>query len=199
MGYLPAEICCQPVSPRRLKDESLICKRVAADLVVLVCLTLLPVPALAQAVSTPSPSPGPTALASPTPAPTLPPPNAGLPGSQPPAPAGEQPGDRLFQSPLAPPAGGLITTATPTLLATDTPTATFSPTPTDTPEPTATPTETPSATPTATIAPLQVSPLIAQGQTRLPDDGALLWIGAAALAILAGSAVLVVAERRQNH
>ena len=197
MGHLPAVNCCQPVSPRRLKDESLICKRVAADLVVLVCLTLLPVPALAQAVSTPSPSPGPTALTFPTLAPTLPPTNAGLSGSQPPAPAGEQPGERLFQSPLAPPAGGLITTATPTLLVTDTPTATFSPTPTDTLEPTAT--ATPSPTPTATIAPLQVSPLIAQGDTRLPDDGALLWIGAAALVILAGSAVLVVAERRQNH
>ena len=191
MGHLPAVSCCQPVGPRRLKDESLICKRVVADLLVLVCLTLLPLSALAQAVSTPRPSP--------TPAPTLPPPNAGLPGSQLPAPAGEQPGERMFQSPLAPPAGDLLTTATPTLLATDTPTATFSPTPTGTPEPSATPTETPSATPTATIAPLQVSPLIAQGETRLPDDGALLWIGAAALVILAGSAVLVVAERRQNH
>jgi uncharacterized membrane protein len=33
----------------------------------------------------------------------------------------------------------------------------------------------------------------------MPDDGALLWIGAAALIILAGSAVLLVAERRQNR
>jgi hypothetical protein len=56
----------------------------------------------------------------------------------------------------------------------------------------------PTATPTATIAPLQVSPLVAQSGTRLPDDGALLWIGAAALIILAGSAILLVAGRRQN-
>jgi uncharacterized membrane protein len=33
----------------------------------------------------------------------------------------------------------------------------------------------------------------------MPDDGALLWIGAAALIILTGSAVLLVAERRQNR
>jgi hypothetical protein len=185
MGSQPAENCCQPVSPRRLKDESLICKRVVAHLLVLVCLMLLPVPGLAQALSTPEPT---VAL-----------PEARLPGSQLPAPAGEQPGERLFQSPLATPAGSLTTPAASTLPPTDTPSATSSPTSTDTPMPTATSAETPSATPTATVAPLQVSPLVAQSETRLPDDGALLWVGAAALVILAGSAVLVVAERRQNR
>jgi len=40
---------------------------------------------------------------------------------------------------------------------------------------------------------------MAQSGTRLPDDGALFWIGAAALVILTGSAVLVVAERRQDR
>lgn len=154
----------------------MICKRVAVSLLPCLCLGLLlilppillimlPQPALAQAA-----------------------PAASLPGSQ-------QPGDRLFQSPLEPPAGPATPTATPTLLPTETPTATASPTATDTPVPTATPT----TTPTATIAPLQVSPLVAQSGTRLPDDGALLWIGAAALVILAGSATLVVAERRQNR
>jgi hypothetical protein len=88
-----------------------------------------------------------------------------------------------------------MSTVTPTLLPADTPTNTPSPTPTDTPVPT----ETPTATSTATIAPLQVSPLVAQSGTRMPDDGSLLWIGAAALIVLAGSAVLLVAERRQNR
>jgi hypothetical protein len=173
-----------------LKDKSLICKRVAASLLTCLCLSLmlilllilLPLPALAQAAA---------AAASPTQKTT----EAGLPGSQQPAPAGEQPGDRLFQSPLEPPVIGPATATATALLPTETPTATASPTPTDTPKPTATPT----ATATATIAPLQVSPLVAQSGTRLPDDGALLWIGAAALVILAGSAILVVAERRQNR
>lgn len=155
----------------------MICTRVAVCLsaflgvsLLLTLLVLSPLPLLAQAVPTSVPTSVP--------------------------PAGEQPGDRLFQSPLAPPAAETVTAeATPTLLPTATPTATFSPTPTETPVPTATP----SATPTATIAPLQVSPLVAQSGTGLPDDGALLWIGAAALVILAGSAVLVVAERRQNR
>jgi hypothetical protein len=44
-----------------------------------------------------------------------------------------------------------------------------------------------------------VSPLVAQGGTRLPDDGALLWIGAAALIVFVGSAVLLIAERRHNR
>jgi hypothetical protein len=193
MGRQPVENCCQPVSLRRLKDESLICKQVVAHLLVLVCLMLLPVPGLAQALPTLGPTPGPTSES------TVALSEAGPPGSQPPAPAGEQPGERLFQSPLATPAGSLATAVAPTPPPTDMPIATSSPTPTDTPVPTATATETPSATPSATVAPLQVSPLVAQSETRLPDDRALLWIGAAALVILAGSAVLVVAERRQNH
>jgi hypothetical protein len=88
-----------------------------------------------------------------------------------------------FQSPLEPPT--LTATATGTATPTPTPTATFTPLPTETPTP--------------TIAPLQVSPLIAQDTTALPDDGALLWIGAAGLLMLAGSAVLLVAERRQKR
>jgi hypothetical protein len=170
MGPLQVKPCCQPASPRRLKDESLICKWAVALLLVLYCLTLPPAPVLAQEL------------------PLLAPPEIDSPGDQPIL----QPGERLFQSPLAPPAAGTVTvTATPTLLPTETPTATPSATPTDTPVPT--------ATPTATIAPLQVSPLVAQSGTLLPDDGALLWIGAAALIILAGSAILLVAGRRQNH
>jgi hypothetical protein len=91
---------------------------------------------------------------------------------------------QAFQSPIEP----------PTLTATETPTVT--PVPTQTPTPTFTPL--PTETPTPTIAPLQVSPLVAQGTAALPDDGALLWIGAAALLLLVGSAVLLVAERRQK-
>jgi uncharacterized membrane protein len=45
---------------------------------------------------------------------------------------------------------------------------------------------------------LQVSPLVAQGSTRLPDDGSLLWIGTAALLVLLGGVVLLLAERRNN-
>jgi hypothetical protein len=41
-----------------------------------------------------------------------------------------------------------------------------------------------------------VSPLIPQSASRLPDDGSLLWIGGAALLVLAGSGLLVIAERR---
>lgn len=172
----------------------MICKRVAAYQLACLCLGLLlilplslllivlPQPALAQA------APAAASLTQTTA-------DASLPGSQQPAPAGEQPGDRLFQSPLELPAGPVTATVTPTLVPTETPTPTASPTSTDTPVPTATPT----TTPTATIAPLQVSPLVAQSGTRLPDDGALLWIGAAALVTLAGSAILVVAERRQNR
>jgi hypothetical protein len=44
-----------------------------------------------------------------------------------------------------------------------------------------------------------VSPLVAQSTTRLPDDGTLLWIGAAALVLLAGSAVLLFAERHRER
>jgi hypothetical protein len=92
---------------------------------------------------------------------------------------------QALQSPLEP----------PTLTATATGTAT--PTPTETPTPTFTPL--PTETPTPTMAPLQVSPLVAQDTTALPDDGGLLWIGAAALLILVGSAVLLVAEHRQKR
>jgi hypothetical protein len=38
--------------------------------------------------------------------------------------------------------------------------------------------------------------LVAQGTNHLPDDGSLLWIGAAGLLVLVGSAVLLAAERR---
>jgi hypothetical protein len=91
---------------------------------------------------------------------------------------------QAFQSPLEPP--------------TLTPTATPSATPTPTQTPTATFTPLPTETPTPTVAPFQVSPLVAQGTAALPDDGALLWIGAAALLLLVGSSVLLVAERRQK-
>lgn len=156
-----------------MKGKSLSCTRVAALLLVFCCLALPLAPASAQ--ETPTPTPG-----------------AGLPSNQ----QGDQPGERLFESPLVMPTPEVAaSTETPTLLPTEIPTATPSPTPTGTPVPTTTPT----ATSTATIAPLQVSPLVAQGGTRLPDDGARLWIGAAALIILAGSAVLLVAERRQNR
>ncbi len=91
----------------------------------------------------------------------------------------------IVQSPLATP----IPPATPTI--TPSPTETPTPTPTDTPEPT--------ATPTATVAPLQVSsPLVAQSGSGPPDDTSQLWIGAAALIVLAGSAILLFAERRQR-
>ena len=98
--------------PRRLKDESLICKRVAAYLIGLP----LPEPAADRAAAClPWPR---QRLLSATPTQTTA--DASLPGSQQPAPAGEQPGDRLFQSPLEPPVAGPATaTATPTLLPTD--------------------------------------------------------------------------------
>jgi hypothetical protein len=88
------------------------------------------------------------------------------------------------------PGGQLSPLEPPTLVVTPTasPTVTPTPLPTPTPEPTAT------ATPT--LAPYQVSPLVAQENGSLPDDGASLWIGGAALLVLAGSAVLVLAERR---
>lgn len=86
------------------------------------------------------------------------------------------------QSPLEPP----TLAATPTATVTETPTP--SPTPTWTPEPT--------ATSTPTVAPYQVSPLVAQTTGRPPDDGSALWLGAAALIVLGGSAVLLLAERR---
>jgi hypothetical protein len=41
-----------------------------------------------------------------------------------------------------------------------------------------------------------VSPLVAQDSSRLPDDGSPLWVGGAALLVLAGSGVLLLAERR---
>ena len=85
-------------------------------------------------------------------------------------------------SPLEPPT--LAATPTATVTATWTP----SPTPTWTPEPT--------ATATTTIAPYQVSPLTAQGGGP-PEDATPLWIGAAALLVLGGSAVLLLAERRR--
>jgi hypothetical protein len=44
-----------------------------------------------------------------------------------------------------------------------------------------------------------VSPLVAQSPARLPDDGTLLWIGAAALVVLTGSAVLLAAARHQDR
>ena len=42
-----------------------------------------------------------------------------------------------------------------------------------------------------------VSPLVAQNPGRSPDDGSALWIGLAALLVLGGSAVLLLAERRR--
>jgi hypothetical protein len=96
----------------------------------------------------------------------------------------QTPGPFDGQSPLEPP----TLVAAPT--ATATPTATPTPLPTATPEPT--------ATPTATIAPYQVSPLVPQSASRLPDDGSPLWIGGAALLVLAGSGLLVLAERRRQ-
>jgi hypothetical protein len=90
------------------------------------------------------------------------------------------------------PFGGPSPLEPPTLVAA--PTATASPTATSTPLPTDTPQ--PTATSTATIAPYQVSPLVPQTASRLPDDGSPLWIGGAALLLLAGSGLLVLAERR---
>ena len=92
------------------------------------------------------------------------------------------PGPFDSQSPLEPP----TLAVTPTATVTGTPTP--SPTPTFTPEPT--------ATATATVAPYQMSPLVAQNPGRSPDDGSALWIGLAALLVLGGSAVLLLAERR---
>ena len=105
-----------------------------------------------------------------------------LPGSLPPALSAQQatPGPFDEQSPLEPPT--LAVEPTPTVE----PTA--SPSPTPTPEPTA----------TATIAPYQVSPLVAQETGGLPDDGSTLWVGAAALLVLGGSAVLAGAEKRRR-
>ena len=96
----------------------------------------------------------------------------------------------LYAQALPPAPGGQSPLEPPTLVVTPTasPTATPTPLPTATPEPT--------ATPTPTVAPYQVSPLVAQENGSLPDDGASLWIGGAALLVLAGSAVLVLAERR---
>lgn len=97
-----------------------------------------------------------------------------------PAPASAQvtPGPFDGDSPLEP----------PTLAATPTATITATPSPTVTPEPT--------STPTPTVAPYQVSPLAPQASGRLPDDGSSLWIGGAALLVLAGSGLLLLAERR---
>jgi hypothetical protein len=94
----------------------------------------------------------------------------------------QTPGPFDGQSPLEPP-----TLAAPTA----SPTATPAPSPTWTPEPT--------LTATATIAPYQVSPLVPQAANRLPDDGSPFWIGGAALLVLAGSGLLVIAERRRQR
>jgi len=86
----------------------------------------------------------------------------------------------------------------------DTPAPVDTPTPTPTPSPTvtATPTETATATatPTATSAPFQISPLVVQPSDQSPDTtGALLWIAAAALIILAGSVIMLLADRRDKR
>lgn len=74
---------------------------------------------------------------------------------------------------------------------------------TSTPAPTATPTSTPSPTPTATptqdlsTAVLQVSPLkLAPDDRPINDIGALSWVTIAALVVLAGAVVMMVAQRR---
>jgi hypothetical protein len=86
----------------------------------------------------------------------------------------------------------------------DTPAPTNTPTTTPTPLPTvtATPTETatPTATPTPTSAPFQISPLVVQPGDQPPDTtGALLWIAAASLIILAGSVIMILADRRDKR
>jgi multidrug efflux pump subunit AcrA (membrane-fusion protein) len=94
------------------------------------------------------------------------------------------PGPSGSNSPLEPP----TLTASPTATATAVTALTSTPTSTPSPEPT--------ATATATIAPYQVSPLVPQASGSLPDDSSPLWIGGAALLVLAGSGLLVLAERR---
>jgi hypothetical protein len=113
-----------------------------------------------------------------------------------------EPATAGFVSPLDEPAAPTAApTPAPTDTPADTPTPSVTPSPTSTvaPTATATPANTPTNTSTPTIAPLQVSPLIAQGGTRLPDDGSLFWIGTAALLVLLGSTVLLVAERRSDQ
>lgn len=69
------------------------------------------------------------------------------------------------------------------------------PTPTDTP--TATPTLTP--TPTPTFPAFQVSPLmIESGPVAGPANDVQLWIGAAALLVLAGSVILLVGVQQNE-
>jgi cytoskeletal protein RodZ len=86
----------------------------------------------------------------------------------------------------------------------DTPRPEEPPTNTPTPSPTvtSTPTETatPTTTPTPTAAPFQISPLIVQSGGSPPDsNGAMIWIAAASLLILAGSVVMLVADRRDRQ
>ena len=78
------------------------------------------------------------------------------------------------------------------------------PTATEVPSPTPTPTETATATPTFTPTPdlstavLQVSPLGLVPDDRPMDSaGPMPWLIVAALIIVAGSAVMVVAQRRK--
>ncbi len=83
-------------------------------------------------------------------------------------------------------------TPSPTLTPTTTPTAT----PSETPTPTLSPTATPTATPTPTYAPFQVSPLLTLTDTPTnAGDFTLLWLGAAALLLVLGSALLVWGDR----
>lgn len=86
----------------------------------------------------------------------------------------------------------------PTLLVTPLPTATATPVPTVTPTaaPTATPTPTP--TPDLATAVLQVSPLrVAPDARPIAGAGALGWITAALLLVLAGALVMTVSQRNK--
>lgn len=74
-----------------------------------------------------------------------------------------------------------------------------SPTPSPSPTTTATPAPAtaPPTAPGATVEPFQVSPLhIDAGERPLPGSAFALWLGAAGLLLVAGSAVLVVTRRR---
>jgi hypothetical protein len=104
-----------------------------------------------------------------------------------------QPAVVAAQEPPAPVPGGSFVSPldTPTPL----PTVTWTPMPT----PTDTPTATPTFTPTPTFPAFQVSPLLIEsGPVAGPANDVQLWIGAAALLVLAGSVILLVGAQQNE-